>query len=358
MATGKVYYWIKIRDTLMTSDAVDFLMSQPDGANYVVLYQILHLMTANTEGRLSRTIGEVIIPYDIEKIQREAKWFSIDTIRVALTLFSQLGLIYRDEDGTLVMANHAEMVGRETDYAEQKRLQRNKKAAAPELPEKCGHCPPDVHKNVHTEIRDKRLETRDKIEDINLSISDEIDCCTDEQRCVDAWNALGLSKVVKIDTESKRAIMLNKRIKDYGVDAVVQAIESVANSDFLMGKTKAHFKLTFDWLVKPNNFPKVLEGNYLNGHNDIPHTEPAYKMARYFAKAIKDRLPSLPDIQEDTVQKWATVMQEINAEGHDWDEIADVIDMSQESQFWQRNICDAYALKRKYVNILSDLSRG
>lgn len=194
--------------------------------------------------------------------------------------------------------------------------------------------------------------------DINLSISDEIDCCTDEQRCVDAWNALGLSKVVKLDPESKRALMLNKRIKDYGVDAVVQAIESVASSDFLMGKTKAHFKLTFDWLVKPNNFPKVLEGNYLNGHNDIPHTEPAYKMARYFAKAIKDRLPSLPDIQEDTVQKWATVMQEINAEGHDWDEIADVIDASQESQFWARNICDAYSLKRKYVNILSDLSRG
>ena len=41
MATGKRYYWIKLKEAFMTSDAVDFLMGQPDGANYVVLYQML-----------------------------------------------------------------------------------------------------------------------------------------------------------------------------------------------------------------------------------------------------------------------------------------------------------------------------
>ena len=33
MATGKRYYWIKLRETFMSSDVVDFLMSQTDGAN-------------------------------------------------------------------------------------------------------------------------------------------------------------------------------------------------------------------------------------------------------------------------------------------------------------------------------------
>lgn len=39
MATGKRYYWMKLKESFMTSDTIDYFMSQPDGANYVVLYQ-------------------------------------------------------------------------------------------------------------------------------------------------------------------------------------------------------------------------------------------------------------------------------------------------------------------------------
>ena len=83
MATGKRYYWIKLKESFMTSDTIDYFMEQPDGANYVVLYQLLCLKTINTGGRLSRQIGEITIPYDVAKIQRDCKWFSADTIRVA-----------------------------------------------------------------------------------------------------------------------------------------------------------------------------------------------------------------------------------------------------------------------------------
>lgn len=126
MATGKKYYWMKLKESFMTSDTVDYFMSQPDGANYVVLYQMLCLKTINTEGRLERTIGEIIIPYDVEKIQRDCKWFSIDTVRIALDLYKSVGLIYVEENGTLVLANYGELVGSETDWKEQKRLQRQK----------------------------------------------------------------------------------------------------------------------------------------------------------------------------------------------------------------------------------------
>lgn len=125
MATGKRYYWIKLRESFMTSDTVDFLMSQKGGANYVVLYQMLCLKTINTGGRLSRTIGEIVIPYDVEKIQRDCKWFSADTIRVALGLYKRFGLIYEDVDGTLVLVQHDSMVGSETDWAKQKRAQKS-----------------------------------------------------------------------------------------------------------------------------------------------------------------------------------------------------------------------------------------
>ena len=51
----------------MSSDMIDYLMGQPDGANYVVLYQMLCLKTINTGGRLAFQIGDMIIPYDVEK---------------------------------------------------------------------------------------------------------------------------------------------------------------------------------------------------------------------------------------------------------------------------------------------------
>lgn len=159
MATPKRYYWIKLRESFMTGDIVDYLMAKKDGANYVVLYQMLCLKTINTNGRLSTQLGEMLIPFDIEKIQRDCKWFSADTIRIALNLYKGLGLIYEDLDGTLVLTDHNNLVGSETDAAAR---MRNSRAARNALPM------PDVTpgeqgaNNVTPDIRD--IDTRD-IED-------------------------------------------------------------------------------------------------------------------------------------------------------------------------------------------------
>lgn len=162
MATGKRYYWIKLKDSFMSSDMIDYLMGQPDGANYVVLYQMLCLKTINTGGRLAFQIGDMIIPYDVEKIQRECKWFSLATVRVALEVYKQIGLIYEDKDGVLVLANYSDIVGSETDYSAQKRLQRENRRR--QLPPKCADSNEDNNvDNVHTE---KEIEI-DKEKDIN-----------------------------------------------------------------------------------------------------------------------------------------------------------------------------------------------
>lgn len=270
MATGKRYYWIKLKDSFMTSDAVDFLMGQPDGANYVVLYQMLCLKTINTGGRLERHIGEVIIPYDEAKIQRDTKWFSIDTVRVALNLYKALGLIYVDKDGSLALANYENLVGSETDYAAQKKVQRQNKV--PELPVDNVHT--DVHIEKDIDIRDKDIDIEresnksseisnvsEKTED--LTNADAFVCRTkDVRRVMEAWNSLGLGQIKKILPTTNRGVMLRKRIQDYGADAVCEAIEKIRGSTFLMGGNKKGWTITFDWFIKPNNFPKVLEGNY------------------------------------------------------------------------------------------------
>lgn len=166
MATGKRYYWMKLKESFMTSDTIDYFMSQKDGANYVVLYQMLCLKTINTDGRLSRQIGEVIIPYDIPKIQRDLKWFSTDTIRVALELYKAFGLIYEDVDGVFVLTDHNSLVGSESDYAKQKMIQRRATALKASTDTDMDNGVDNVHENVHTDIenreREKILDNRAK----------------------------------------------------------------------------------------------------------------------------------------------------------------------------------------------------
>lgn len=92
-------------------------------------------------------------------------------------------------------------------------------------------------------------------------------CSSELQQIIDKWNALGLQNLKFINSGTKRHTMLQARIKEYGIDAIISAIESISNSSFLRGQNRKGWTITFDWLIKPNNFIKVLEGNYKD--NDI-----------------------------------------------------------------------------------------
>ena len=277
MATGKRYYWIKLKDSFMSSDAVDFLMGQPDGANYVVLYQMLCLKTINTGGKLERHIGEVIIPYDEAKIQRDTKWFSIDTVRVALNLYKALGLVYVDKDGALCLTDHENLVGSETDWAEKRRRQRSD-LPVPSLPigeNVPSNVPQNVPIDIDIENRDKEIDIRDKSEQIEKyegTLSDESVCRPqDVRQVVDAWNDLGIQTIKKTPpATTKTGQMLRARIKEYGIASVLEAVGMVKHSDFLMGKNGKAWTPTLDWFVRPNNFLKVVNGNYANRDSQNP----------------------------------------------------------------------------------------
>lgn len=161
------YYWIKLKKDFMNSDAVDFLMSQKNGAEYVVLYQMLCLMTVKTNGKLERQLNEVIIPYDAEKIQRDTKYFNIDTVRNALQLYIHLGLIYKDDNGCLSIANYENLVGVESGSAERMRRLRNLKAS---------QCDGLSDANVT-----KLLQKSDELSDTDIDIDKEIDIDTDKE---------------------------------------------------------------------------------------------------------------------------------------------------------------------------------
>lgn len=118
------YWWIKLETNFFYQNAIDFLMSQKNGSQYVVLYQMLCLETANTNGRLMTEIGNIMVKYDVEKIRRTTRYFDTDTIVVALELYRQIGLVYEEEDGFLRINNHEKMIGFQTGAA--KRMQESR----------------------------------------------------------------------------------------------------------------------------------------------------------------------------------------------------------------------------------------
>lgn len=106
---------------------------------------------------------------------------------------------------------------------------------------------------------------KDKEKDNNLIVSKDTIRQTDVRRVVEEWNKLqdvGIAPIRDIKPASKRCQMLKGRIREYGMDDLLKAMDNIRHSDFLRGENKNGWMITFDWFVKPNNFLKVLEGNY------------------------------------------------------------------------------------------------
>lgn len=101
-----------------------------------------------------------------------------------------------------------------------------------------------------------------KIKENNIYISKDILVPKDLEPIAQKWNSLNLSKINSI--KNKRLKMLRARIRDYGMDNVLKAIDNISKSNFLQGQNNKNWTITFDWFIKPNNFDKVLDGNYNN----------------------------------------------------------------------------------------------
>lgn len=179
MNDNKRYYWIKLKTDFFNQSEIDFLLAQPNGCEYVVLYQMLCLQTVNQKGKLGYNFGEIIVPYDIAKIVRDTKYFDEDIVRVGLELFKKLHLIYLEEDACLEIADIENIVGSEKCEAKRKREQREKNNLLGQKEENVetedgtvlGHCPTEIDIDIEKDIeldKEKREEDDDENEKIEI----------------------------------------------------------------------------------------------------------------------------------------------------------------------------------------------
>ncbi len=123
----------------------------------------------------------------------------------------------------------------------------------------------DSNVSCNVTVTESNAIDKEKEEEIDkdiYSISKDILVSKNLIPIVEEWNNLNLSKVKSV--KGNRLKILNARIKEYGIDSIIEAIKSINKSSFLKGQNNKNWIITFDWLIKPNNFPKVLEGNYID----------------------------------------------------------------------------------------------
>jgi uncharacterized protein YdaU (DUF1376 family) len=115
------------------------------------------------------------------------------------------------------------------------------------------------HTDTDTDTEEREEKTSYEVLPAPLSIDDI-------SEAVSAFNDMasrhGISQVQKMTDTRRKA--LRQRLKDCGgIDGWRVALSKIDQSDFLTGRS-SKWVCNFDWINKPANFTKLMEGNYDN----------------------------------------------------------------------------------------------
>ena len=272
---AKKYYWLKLRNDWFGDKRIKKLRSIAGGDTYTIIYLKMQLLSLKNEGKLffegveDDFVSELALDLDEE----------VENVKITVSFLMKNGMLELNNTDEYLLTEVPETIGSETAGAERVRRFRNNKKAL-QCNTNVTECNTEIDKEIESEL-DKESNGETEI----FTVSKDTVSRTDVQRAVEEWNSLavyGLKPVSKLTSGTKRAKCLNARIKEYGIDEVVAAIERIKNSDFLKGNNKRGWMITFDWFVLPNNFPKVHDGYYENS-TPQPHNGGSQSHVEQFA---------------------------------------------------------------------------
>lgn len=125
---GKKYFWLKLKKDFFKRHDIQIIESMPNGKDYILFYLKMLLESVDHNGNLRFSD---VIPYN-ESMLSTITNTNVDTVKSAMTVFTELKMIEILDDQTIFMAEVEKMLGTETYWAEQKRKQR------------IGNCPTNV----------------------------------------------------------------------------------------------------------------------------------------------------------------------------------------------------------------------
>lgn len=159
--SDKKYYWIKLKEDFFEEDVISWIEEQEKGVYYSNFYLKLCLKAMNSEGRLIRKVGEMLIPYDVKTLSK-ITGVDQDTVIVAMELLKRTGLIEILENGEIYLTQLKNMIGSESKWAEKKRLQRAKGQSEDNVPLLSGQCPTEKEKDKDKDKDKEKDKDKDK----------------------------------------------------------------------------------------------------------------------------------------------------------------------------------------------------
>lgn len=258
--------WIKIVTDIFDDEKMLLIESLP-GADSIIVIWFKLLCLAGKNNNSGVFLLNDRIPYTDEMLSTIFRR-EVNTVRFALKTFNDFGMIELIDDVITIpnWSKHQTLDAYEK-RKERDRLYQREKRAKQKLLITSAETSTDNSSDV---VPLEKEEEKEKDIDIDINnISKDILSSNKLLPLIEAWNKLSLSKLVAIKPNTNRYKMLKARINEFGIEKVIEAIESINNSDFLKGQNDRSWVITFDWFIKPNNFTKVLEGNYLNKGGNI-----------------------------------------------------------------------------------------
>lgn len=270
--------WIKIVTDIFDDEKILLIESMPEADSIIVIWFKLLCLAGKTNNSGVFMLNDKI-PYTDEMLATIFRR-KVNTVKLALDTFEKFGMIKiinnvitipnwsKHQSLDKIEARNEYMRQYMAEYREkQKRLAMNKNSK--------------VNSKVNSKLNVNALEEDieeeidiDKEEDKNIiedksSMSVETASSIikspiiDYSKILNYWNENSKLKEITAITERRKG-HINARIKEHGIDAIYKAIDNVANSSFLRGGNHRGWMANFDWVFKPDNFVKVLEGNYLD----------------------------------------------------------------------------------------------
>lgn len=118
MSDNKKYYYLRLKDNFFDSDELKILESMKDGYLYSNILLKLYLRSLKNDGKL---VVNERIPYNSEMLA-SVTGHQVGTIKQALSMFKELGLIEVLENGAIYMLDIQNFIGKGSTEADRQRL--------------------------------------------------------------------------------------------------------------------------------------------------------------------------------------------------------------------------------------------
>ena len=154
MSDNKKYYYLRLKDNFFDSDELKILESMKDGYLYSNILLKLYLRSLKNDGKL---VVNERIPYSADMLA-SVTGHQVGTIKQALSVFKDLGLIDVLDNGAIYMLDIQNFIGKGSSEADRKReyrqrIETDRTNVQTNLRQISEKSPPEIEKELEIDIK-------------------------------------------------------------------------------------------------------------------------------------------------------------------------------------------------------------